>query len=68
MKNTLKPRNKVAMSPLLRKGGAHGPSDQTIRRQTKQSTKLLLSEWEEDLAFERELKHQGSSSVSKTGR
>ena len=56
MKNSLKPRNKVAMSPLLRKGGVHGPSDQTIRRKTKQSTKLLLSDWEEELAFEREIR------------
>ena len=31
----LKPRNPVATSPLLRKGGAHGKSTAAMRRQAK---------------------------------
>ena len=33
--HALKPRNPVATSPLLRKGGAHGKSTAAMRRQAK---------------------------------
>lgn len=33
--HSLKPRNPVAVSPLLRKGGAHGKSTAAKRRQAK---------------------------------
>jgi hypothetical protein len=36
------PRNPVARSPLLRKGGAHGPSERALRRRAKVSLKRQL--------------------------
>ena len=33
--HALKPRNPVATSPLLRKGGAHGKTTAALRRQAK---------------------------------
>ena len=36
------PRNPVARSPLLRKGGAHGPSERAIRRHAKVALKRQL--------------------------
>ena len=34
-RNLLKPRNRAATSPLLRKGGAHGKTTAAKRRQDK---------------------------------
>jgi hypothetical protein len=36
------PRNPVARSPLLRKGGAHGPSERAIRRRDKVALRRQL--------------------------
>jgi hypothetical protein len=39
-----KPRNPVAQSPLLRKGGAHGPSNAALRRRAKIELQKLARE------------------------
>ena len=39
-----KPRNPVAQSPLLRKGGAHGPSNAARRRRAKVELQKLAHE------------------------
>ena len=39
-----KPRNPVARSPLLRKGGAHGKSNAAKRRQAKIELQKLVRE------------------------
>ncbi|HXU52788.1 MAG TPA: hypothetical protein VN789_12140 [Casimicrobiaceae bacterium] len=36
------PRNPVARSPLMRKGGAHGPSEPALRRRAKVALKRQL--------------------------
>jgi hypothetical protein len=43
-----KPRNPVARSPLLRKGGAHGKSTAAQRRQAAVALRKLLREPDAD--------------------
>ena len=43
-----KPRNPVAQSPLLRKGGAHGPSNAALRRRAKIELQKLARKTEHD--------------------
>jgi hypothetical protein len=43
-----KPRNPVAQSPLLRKGGAHGPSNAARRRRAKVELQRLARDAEND--------------------
>jgi hypothetical protein len=43
-----KPRNPVAQSPLLRKGGAHGPSNAARRRRAKVEVQKLARDQEPD--------------------
>lgn len=50
------PRNPVARSPLLKKGGAHEPSKTTQRRNDKHALETQLENWREELDFERSLK------------
>ena len=57
---TIVPRNPVARSPLLKKGGAHQVTKTTDRRNTRQAVKSQLEDWRDDLAFERSLKDQSS--------
>jgi len=45
MKN--KPRNPVARSPIMKKGGVHQKSRSSERRQEKESVDDELNEWEE---------------------
>ena len=54
--NTTAPRNPVARSPLLRKGGAHQGSKTAQRRIARRAMESLLDDWREDLEFERSLK------------
>jgi len=53
---SLKPRNPVARSPLLRRGGAHQTSKTSLRRDARQALDTQLDDWREDLEFERSLK------------
>ncbi len=50
------PRNPVARSPLLKKGGAHEPSKTNQRRNAKHALETQLEDWREELEFERSLK------------
>lgn len=52
----LRPRNPVARSPLLRRGGAHEKSVSAKRQQQRQVTRALTDDWREELEFERSLK------------
>jgi hypothetical protein len=42
-------RNPVALSPLLRKGGAHEKSKSAIRAEHKQKLQTELIDWHEEL-------------------
>lgn len=53
---TLVPRNPVARSPLLRKGGVHEKSKTAKRQINRQSVKSQLNDWREELEFERSLR------------
>ena len=55
MPNTPTIRNHVARSPLLRKGGAHTKSTSSERQSIKRETEEVLSNWREELVFEREI-------------
>ena len=55
-RGTIVPRNPVARSPLLRKGGVHEKSKTAKRRQTSQALKVQLEDWREELEFERDLR------------
>lgn len=55
MSQPLKPRNPVAQSPLLRKGGVHEKSATAKRQQTREYLNRQLDDWQDDLAFEREM-------------
>ena len=55
-KTRIKPRNLVACSPLMKKGGAHQKSQSALRSQKRQQMLSQLEDWQDDLAFERELK------------
>lgn len=57
---TLVPRNPVARSPLLRKGGAHQETKTNQRRNARQALDGQLEGWREELAFERSLKKEGN--------
>jgi len=55
--STLKPRNPVAQSPLMRKGGVHEKGATAKRQQTRTKLTQQLDDWQDDLAFEREMQH-----------
>ncbi len=55
-KMRIKPRNLVACSPLMKKGGVHQKSQSALRSQKRQHLLLQLEDWQDDLAFERALK------------
>ena len=59
---TLVPRNPVARSPLLRRGGAHSDSKTNSRRQVRAKLESQVEGWREDLQFERSLKDDDRSS------
>ncbi len=46
---TLKPRNPVARSPLLRKGGAHQTSPSAKRQQSRDALRDEAQDWREEL-------------------
>ncbi len=52
---TIKPRNPVALSPLLRKGGVHCKSNSAIRQSRRVSLAQDLDDWRDELEFEREV-------------
>jgi len=56
-KPKLAPRNPVARSPLLRKGGMH-QSEKTNSRLTSAQLKHQIDDWREELEFERSLKDE----------
>lgn len=56
---TIVPRNPVARSPLLQKGGAHQTTKTSDRRNARQALEGQLEDWREDLEFERSLKDEG---------
>lgn len=64
-KQGIKPRNLVACSPLMKKGGVHQKSQSALRSQKRQQLLSHIEEWQDDLAFERELQqsitHQDDS-------
>lgn len=47
-----RPRNPVALSPLLRKGGVHERSKSGIRAEAKQELQDELEFWQEELEEE----------------
>ncbi len=47
-----RPRNPVALSPLLRKGGVHERSKSGVRAEAKQELQDELEFWEEELEEE----------------
>jgi len=53
---TAVPRNPVARSPLLRKGGVHQETKTNQRRNARQALEGQLEDWRDDLEFERSLK------------
>ena len=55
MSQVLKPRNPVARSPLMRKGGVHEKSATAKRQQAREGLNRQLDDWQDDLAFEREM-------------
>lgn len=57
---TIVPRNPVARSPLLKKGGAHQVTKTVERRNNRQAVESLLEDWRDDLNFERSLKDESS--------
>ena len=55
-RGTVVPRNPVARSPLMRKGGVHEKSKTAKRRENNQALKSQLEDWREELEFERSLR------------
>jgi len=55
VKGTTVPRNPVALSPLMRKGGVHEKSATTKRREAKAAVESELEDWREAVEFEREM-------------
>lgn len=51
-----RPRNPVARSPLLRRGGVHEKSNSAARQQQRATVNALLDDWRDELEFERELR------------
>ena len=51
-----KPRNPIARSPLMKKGGVHEKSKTTQRRGSKESVKGELEDWRNDVKFEESVK------------
>lgn len=47
-KKSLKPRNPVARSPLMKKGGAHGKTSAAKRRQAEVETQKLARNAEDE--------------------
>jgi len=54
MSKVIKPRNPVAQSPLLRKGGVHEKSASAKRQQLRIRLNQQLDDWQDELAFERD--------------
>ncbi|MEO0367500.1 MAG: hypothetical protein AAF197_01810 [Pseudomonadota bacterium] len=52
IQNTTVPRNPVARSPLLRRGGVHERSRSAIRQQNRQSLQDEASHWRDELDSE----------------
>ena len=53
--NTTVPRNHVARSLMLRRGGAHQRSRTSERQQNRARVRELTDDWREELEFEREV-------------
>lgn len=54
--NTIVPRNPVARSAALRRGGMHRRGRTSERQSSRARVKELLEDWREELEFERGLK------------
>lgn len=63
---SLVPRNPVARSPLLRKGGVHEKTATAKRQQANDALSAELEDWREDLAFEQSLKQELEESQHQT--
>jgi len=50
------PRNPVARSPLMRKGGVHEKTTTTKRRAEKEALLDELEDWREAVEFEKEVR------------
>jgi len=55
-RGTVVPRNPVARSPLLQKGGVHEESKTAKRQQNRQALNAQLDDWREEVEFERSLR------------
>lgn len=55
LKRTSAPRNPVARSPLMRKGGVHEKTAASKRRQVQKKIDAELDNWREAVAFELEI-------------
>ena len=60
-RGTIIPRNPVARSPLMKKGGVHEKSKTAKRRQNNQALKAQLEDWREELEFERSLRSNSNA-------
>ena len=65
-RNDIKPRNPIAHSPLMRKGGVHQKSQSALRKQKRQQLNMQLEDWEDDLDFQRKLK-QSTTEIDQSG-
>lgn len=50
--NTIVPRNQVAQSPLMKKGGVHKKNTTAKRRQVREEIETELEDWREAMEFE----------------
>ena len=55
-KSKIVPRNPIARSPLMRKGGVHEKSTTTKRREVREQIDDELGDWREAVEFENKVK------------
>jgi len=65
-RGVITPRNPVARSPLLRRGGVHEKSKTAKRQQSRQALNTQLDDWREEVEFEHSLR--SNSDLTKTIR
>lgn len=55
VRGTIVPRNPVAQSPLMRRGGVHEKNATSKRQEVKAAVEAELEDWREAVEFEREM-------------
>jgi len=64
LRGTVIPRNHVARSPLMKKGGVHEKSKTVKRQINRQKLSIKLDDWREELEFERSLRSDSENTLS----